>query len=366
MSRDWRDRRNDLIASPRFQAFAARFPLTRRIAARRARQAFDLAAGFVYSQILFACVKLRLFEFLDAGPRSLGDIAAHAGLPKEGAERLVLAAVSLGLVEHRKGRLFGLGVHGAAFLGNPGAMAMVEHHHLLYADLADPVALLKGEARETQLARFWAYATSPAPGAAGDGETRAYSELMDRSQQLVRRDVLDAFPLTRFNLLLDVGGGEGGFAIEALKRTPGLRAMVFDLPSVAARAQARFESLGLAARASALGGDFTAGGLPKGADAVSLVRVLHDHDDEIAMRILVAIREAMAPGGSLIVAEPMAQAKGAEPMGDAYFGLYLLAMGSGRPRSRERVEEMLKLAGFASTRVVRTHRPMMVSVIHAN
>ena len=64
MLRHWRDLRNDLIADPRFQSFAARFFLTRRIAASQARQAFDLAAGFVYSQILLACAELNLFEAL--------------------------------------------------------------------------------------------------------------------------------------------------------------------------------------------------------------------------------------------------------------------------------------------------------------
>jgi demethylspheroidene O-methyltransferase len=365
MSRDWRDRRNDLIASARFQAFAAWFPLTRGIAARRARQAFDLAAGFVYSQILFACVKLRLFELLNAEPRSIADIAREANLPPEGAERLVRAALSLGLLEQRSGGLVGLGVHGAAFLGNPGAMAMVEHHDLLYADLKDPIALLRGEKSETELSRYWAYATAHRPGAVEDAQSRAYSELMDRSQQLVRRDILHAFPVNRFRKLMDVGGGEGGFVIEAMRSAPDLRAIVFDLPPVAARAQKRFEALGLAGRAGAHGGDFSHDALPRGADLISLVRVLHDHDDDLAMRLLRATRAALAPGGTIIVAEPMAEAAGAEPMGDAYFGLYLLAMGSGKPRTPKRISDMLREAGFASIRRVKTHRPMLVSIVQA-
>lgn len=366
MTRDWRDRRNDLIASPRFQAFAAWFPLTRGIAARRARQAFDLAAGFVYSQILFACVKLRLFEYLNTSARSMDDIAAHTNLPASGAERLVRAAISLGLLERRPGGFVGLGVHGAAFLGNPGAMAMVEHHHILYADLQDPVALLRGGVKETALSCYWAYARASEPGAVEDSQSRAYSELMDRSQQLVRRDILSAFPVHKFHTLMDVGGGEGSFAIEALRSAPDLRAIVFDLPSVAARAQARFENMNIAHRASAIGGDFSADELPKGADIISLVRVLHDHDDDLAMRLLRATRAALPPGGTLIVAEPMADASGAEPMGDAYFGLYLLAMGSGEPRSPKRISEMLHEAGFATVQPIRTNRPMLVSMVKAN
>lgn len=366
MSRDWRDRRNDLIASPRFQAFAAWFPLTRAIAGRRARQAFDLAAGFVYSQILFACVKLRVFEFLNEKPRTLEAIARETSLPADGAERLVRAAISLGLLEWRPGDLVGLGVHGAAFLGNPGAMAMVEHHHLLYADLKDPVALLRGENRDTELSRYWAYARAERPGTVEDAQSRAYSELMDRSQQLVRQDILSAFPVDRFKLMMDVGGGEGGFIMEALRSAPNLRGVVFDLPSVAARAQARLDASGLSERARAHGGDFSIDSLPEGADLISLVRVLHDHDDDLAMRLLRATRAALPQGGTLLIAEPMAEAAGAEAMGDAYFGLYLLAMGSGKARSPRRISQMLLDSGFASVRRVKTWRPMLVSIIQAN
>ena len=43
---------------------------------------------------------------------------------------------------------------------------------------------------------------------------------------------------------------------------------------------------------------------------------------------------ALPADGTLLLAEPMAGSRGAEPVGDAYFGFYLLAMGSGRPRTR--------------------------------
>ena len=68
----WSDRfsawRESLTARPAFRAWAARFPLTRPLARRRARELFDLCAGFVYSQVLTACVRLKLFEVLHEAP----------------------------------------------------------------------------------------------------------------------------------------------------------------------------------------------------------------------------------------------------------------------------------------------------------
>ncbi len=365
-ARNWRDWRNDLVASPRFQSFAARFPLTRSVAARQARESFDLAAGFVYSQILLACVELDLFERLRAGPRTLGDLAAEVSLSNAATERLLLAAAALGLVERRASGQFALGLKGAAFLGNPGALAMVAHHRMVYGDIADPVALLRHGPTQGGLAHFWAYARSGARRAIDDERVRDYSALMDASQTLVRSDVLDSCPLDGVRMMMDVGGGEGGFLAAAAQRHGNLRGFVVDLPAVAARAQENFRAQGLDERLSAKGCDFFGEPLPQGADLATLVRVLHDHDDAPAMALLRAIRAALAPGGRLIIAEPMAQAPGAERMGDAYFGFYLLAMGSGRPRPASEIKAMLKQAGFTQIREVRTPRPLLVSAIEAS
>jgi demethylspheroidene O-methyltransferase len=142
----WSDRysalRDRWLSSPRFQRWAADFPLTRGTARRRARALFDVCAGFVYSQILFACVKLRLFDILADGPLTAAQVAGRLALPLDSTQRLLDAAVSLRLLEERAKARFGLGPLGAALVGNPAVGAMIEHHGMLYADLNDPVALL--------------------------------------------------------------------------------------------------------------------------------------------------------------------------------------------------------------------------------
>ena len=143
----WADRltawRESLTARPSFRAWAARFPLTRPLARRRARELFDLCAGFVYSQVLAACVRLKLFEALHEAPAEEHALAARLGLAPEAMKRLLVAAESLRLVRRRADGAWALGELGAAMIGNPGIAAMVEHHAMLYADLADPVALLR-------------------------------------------------------------------------------------------------------------------------------------------------------------------------------------------------------------------------------
>jgi demethylspheroidene O-methyltransferase len=358
----WLGLRDRLLASPRFQRWASRLPLTRPIANRRARELFDITAGFVYSQVLAACVQLRLLEQLAPGPLPLPAIATACGLPQESAARLLAAAAALRLVQERGDECYGLGDLGAALLGNPAVAAMVSHHSALYGDLADPVALLRDRS-SARLARFWPYAGS-AGELAPEEPVAAYSELMATSQALIAEDILDAVSLKRYRRLLDIAGGDGAFCAAALTRWPQLQATVFDLPAVARRARQRFLDAGLDPRGRVQGGNLWRDRLPRGADIATLIRVLHDHDDLAVDALLQSAHQALPAGGRLLIAEPMAATPGAEPMA-AYFGMYLWAMGSGRPRTARELTQRVLGAGFHRCREVPTHRPLLVRVLVA-
>jgi demethylspheroidene O-methyltransferase len=364
----WRDR---VVSSPFCQKWAARVPLFSWIARKRAGQLFDIGAGFVYSQVLFACVKLKVFDIVAAGPMSSAAIAARCGLRPDAAERLSAAAAALQLLQKRgKGKdglpLYGLGVLGASILGNPGYKDIVRHHEMFYADLMDPVALLRGENEPTRLSQYWPYATHDAGRAAiGATDVSAYTDLMAASQGFVSGDILDAYDVSRHCVMMDVGGGDGTFLRAAAGRAPALRLMLFDLPPVAETAGSRFVAAGMADRARCFGGDFQNDVLPEGADLVSLVRVAHDHDDAVVERLFARIFAALPPHGALMVAEPMSGLSGAESMADAYFGFYLLAMGTGRARSSETLSAMLRTAGFQDIRRIPTRRPLLTAMIVA-
>jgi demethylspheroidene O-methyltransferase len=361
----WLRWRNRLLGSPGFQQWASAFPLTRPIARRRARELFDLCAGFVYSQILYACVELDLFEQLAAGPRELAELAPQLGLSPERALRLLKSAESLGLVERLAPGRFALGELGAALLGNGGVAEMVRHHAMLYRDLEDPVGLLRGSGSKTALGAYWAYAGGTPEALEGEG-TRGYTELMGASQGLIAGDVLDAYSLARHRRLLDLGGGNGAFLTAVAARWSHLELWLFDLPPVAEQARSRFEAQGLGGRVQVFGGDLFRDPLPRGADCCSLVRVIHDHDDDRALAILKAARGSLPPEGVLLLAEPMSDTPGAKPIGEAYFGFYLLAMGSGRPRTPAELIAMLGRAGFSRARLVPTRRPLLTRLIIAS
>ena len=174
-----------LAASPRLQDWIGRFPPTRPLARHHAEGLFDLCAGFVYSQVLYAFVAAGLLDALRDGPCSLRELAATAKLPEVSMKRLLRAAVGLGLAAPRSRGRFGLGLRGAALAGNPGTVAMIQHHQMLYSDLADPLALLRGEAMPTQIGQYWSYVAADRPQDLTGEAVASYSDLMAVSQIMI-------------------------------------------------------------------------------------------------------------------------------------------------------------------------------------
>ena len=362
----WLDFQEKCLTSKKFHDFAIRFPLTRPVVRKRQSELFDVVSGFVYSQILASCVELGLFSSpqLKSPGASLEEISEITGLNTDETRRLMDGAVSLRLFQKRHEK-YRLGDLGAALSINKGVLAMIRHHNAFYKDMTDPVDLLKSGRRETNLSRYWDYARNENPKTSGAQQVSAYSELMSESQLMVSHEVLASFNFSSFSKLLDVGGGQGTFLSCVAEAYPELELMLFDLPEVAKRAEQRFSEHNLSTRAICHGGSFFEDDLPKGADIISLVRILHDHDDEPVNKILSAAYKALEKGGQLIVCEPMSTGGSAHRISDAYFNFYLYAMGSGRPRTPAYLESMIKNAGFTHIRQEKVRAPLITSILVA-
>jgi demethylspheroidene O-methyltransferase len=334
--------RNRLLTDPKFIAFAQRFVLTRPVARRKSLELFDLLAGFSYSQVLFACVELKLFE--QAGS-TIAELAATTGLTKGKTDTLVRAAVALGLLDW-DGQTIILGPHGAALVAQPWIMRFVEHHKHFYRDLEDPVALLRGNFAPNGLRAYWAYDD---PGK----DRTAYSALMAASQEAVSGQILDAYDMSRHRAVLDVGGGTGAFLKAAGARHPHLALNVFDLPAV--------ESSN--ANITRFSGDFRHDLFPQGMDLITVIRVVHDHDDDSVLQLFRNIRRACQKDTVLLIAEPFAGNKATAAVTDAYFNMYFAAMGQGRTRTPEQIAELAANAGFSSLKSWPTGMPLITGVL---
>ena len=362
----WKDQQ---IAKRGFQRLAASLPLVRGISKARANDVFDLMAGFVYSQLLLACVQVDLFKKLADGPKTKEELARLIPLPMKGLERLLLGAESLELLELRSHQRFGLGRLGAPLVGNDALCSMILHHAALYEDLRDPLALLGGSSQKKNLERYWPYITEQDEElkSLSDSEKVAeYSQLMSDSLPLVADEVIDAYDFSRHVRHLDIGGGQGTFLRLVAPGAPALQMQLFDLPGVAKLASEQFAQQPISNQVECFGGNFFEDNLPQGADLVTLIRVIFDHDDARVLKLLRQIRKNLPKGGTLLIAEPMADTPEIPAMGQAYFGMYLLAMGRGKPRSTKEIKDLLVAAGFTAFSTVKTKMAINAQVILAS
>ena len=144
--------------------------------------------------------------------------------------------------------------------------------------------------------------------------------------------------------------------IGILKANLSLRGIVFDQPAAIERAREQIEQHGLAARCTAMGGDFFKE-VPAGGDAYILKHVIHDWDDERAAAILKSCRRLMGPRSKLLVVEgvyPSRIDNSAEGRGAASNDVNMLVGTGGLQRSQAEFETLYDAAGFKLTRIVST------------
>ncbi len=353
---------NRLVSRPGFQAWASRFPLTRRVARADGQALFDIVQGFVASQALMALVELDVFRRLRGGAQDAAQLGRACDIPVQRMGVLLQSGAALGLLKRQRGGRYALARKGAALLGVPGLEAMIRHHKAFYDDLRDPVALLRGP-ESTNLSAFWPYVFG-AQGDVPDDVAQTYSDLMAQSQTLVAEDTLRSVSLKDVRHLMDIGGGTGAF-LRAVGMQASCDMTLFDLPAVVPGATERFASAGLSDRVRVVSGSFRDDPLPVGADAISLIRVLYDHADDTVMALLRKVYSTLPPSGRLIISEPMSGGARPERSGDVYFAFYTMAMQTGRTRAAADIAAMCAEAGFVDIQCPKSPRPYVTRVISA-
>jgi demethylspheroidene O-methyltransferase len=357
----WRGWFARLVAKPEFQRFAAKLPFSGKLVQRDGAEIFDILQGFVASQVLLALIELEVLQDLLQGPASPEELSRTRRIPEDRMEALLQAGAALRLLKRGGKGHFGLARRGGAILGVPGLTDMIRHNTAFYKDMANPVSILRGEG-DTNLAQFWPYVLGQGADVPRD-DAKRYSDLMAKSQVLVAEDTLRAVSLRGGKTMMDVGGGSGVFVSAALSRHKHLRATLVDLPEVIPTAESRLAQAGLLDRVTLHPGSFRDAPLPKGADNISLIRVLYDHDDATVRDLLAKAYDALPRGGRLIVSEPMAGGARPERAGDVYFAFYTMAMGTGRARSPERIAALCGQAGFECGAMPAVRRPYVTRVL---
>ncbi len=163
--------------------------------------------------------------------------------------------------------------------------------------------------------------------------------------------VAQAFDLSSFHRLVDLGGASGHLAQAIHAHYPTIECVVFDLPVVAE------EFPGVIA------GNFFTDPLPR-ADLYSLGRILHDWGEEKISLLLRRIFAALPNGGALLVAEKILEEDPPGPVPGQMQSLNMLICTEGRERTLSQYRALLDDAGFTGIEGRRTGTLLDVILAH--
>lgn len=325
-----------------------------------------MAGGFPVARALYVAAKLGVADLLGEGAKSSADLAAATGthapslervmrllacagvFAEDGSRRFALTPLSMPLQTNRAGSLRDLVVH-----------QLGEEAYQAWGELMESVRTGVTAFDRAFGVGVWEYRTHHPEYAA------LFDAAMSNFSGVHVDAVLEAYPFSAFRRVADLGGGVGKLLVALLSAHPGMDGVLFDLPHVAEGARERIASAGLADRCEVLGGDIFAG-VPEGADAYVLSRVIHDWDDARALAILRNCRRAMPRDGRLLLIERILPAR-AEPSATVrsllVSNLMMMVMNGGGERTEEEYRALLRAAGFAPAKVTPTRTA--VSVIEA-
>jgi hypothetical protein len=314
----------------------------------------QLATGFMHTAALFTVAKLDIAGLLANGPRPVSELAEATRSDQDALYRVLRMLASAGVFTETAPRKFALSPAAEPLRSDaPGSMRNVviwmcnRFHFHVWAELPYSVATGK-PAMEHVYGKpgFDALVEMP--------ETfREFNQAMSEFSAVLAPAVLEVYNFSGIGTLMDVAGGHGATLCEILNRYPAMKGVLFDLESVVEGARERLHAV-MNGRCRIAAGDFFKH-IPAGADAIYMQHIIHDWDDEPALKILENCRRALdgAKNARLLVVDSVIP-EGPEPHFAKMLDIEMLLMPGGRERTEREWRDLFARAGFEITRIVPT------------
>ncbi|HEX7288574.1 MAG TPA: methyltransferase [Candidatus Angelobacter sp.] len=321
----------------------------------------QLATGYIASISIYIAANLGIADLLAGGPKPVSDLAAATGSHEDRLYRVLRALASVGVFAEVAPRQFALTPAGAALRTgtqdsiHPMALWISDPFHFrVYAELLHTVKT--GEITFDHIYGKPVFEYMPQ----NREESDVFEHAMTWFSNWVVPTVLEAYDFSGVETLLDVAGGRGALIRGILKKYPQMKGMAVDLEHVIEAAKQYPENKALGDRCRFQPADFFAA-VPNDADAIIMKSIIHDWDDEPAVKILKNCRKALAgkTNAKVLLVEAVLT-PGNDPHLGKLLDLEMMAMPGGRERTEQEFRKLLAAAGWSLTRVVPTKSPLCV------
>jgi hypothetical protein len=312
-----------------------------------ARRLLALLGGKWVAAALSAAASLGIADALHAAPRAPHELAVLLACDEGMLTRLLRVLAGEGVVSQGLDGAYGLTDMGALLrTGELGELARFVGSPFAW----DPWSSLDRavRSRESAFALHHGHALFPYLDAHPE-DARVYHAAVDAFTRKQAQALGDAFDFQSVTRVADVGGGRGTLLVELLSRFPHLRGVLVERSAAASIARTRFTDAGLAARCDVHEGDFFEA-LPH-AEVCVVKHVVHNWDDDHAVRLLAGCARAVGAEGVVLVVEGLLL-PGDRKDATRLLDLEMLALcGPGKERTKPEMRRLLFAAGL---RLVRT------------
>ncbi len=304
----------------------------------------QLASGLWTSRAVWAAAREKIADAVPEDGVAIKDLAAQKGLLPDRLKRLLRTLSSVGvfavgdddIVRHTDASLLLRSGEAGSLRAFVESVFGGEHYAafgVIDEILREPIS---GFEKACGAPAFDYYAAHPEAGALFAQAMSDFTGPIDAA--------VSAYDFPPFETAVDVGGSLGSLARKVIAQRPGARAIVFDLPDTAARAENAWRGAADADRLTAVGGDFFKA-VPDGGDLYLLKFILHDWNDDQCVQILNNIRSAMKPDATLCILELVLPDDGS-PHPGWFMDLNMMANTDGRERTLSEYDGLLGEAGF--------------------
>jgi predicted transcriptional regulator len=320
----------------------------------------ELMTGHWVAQMIFAVTKLGVPDALGAKALAPEAIAQRVGANAAYLRRVLRALASVGVfAEDARGR-FKLTPLGQTLRNKPGSvrdfalMIVAPYNYRSWERLTEAV-------REGQTA-FDLEFGKPIFDYLRDhpDDDRQFSASMASISGAENDAIARAYPFGKLGTLVDVGGAHGHLLATILRKHKRLRGVLFDQPQVVSSAASSgfVTAPGVRERCSMEGGSFFER-VPAGADAYLMKYIIHDWDDAKCERILANCRDAMAPGGRVLVVDRVIR-PGNGPDWSKWLDINMLVGPGGQERTLPEFSALFARAGLKLAKAHKTQSPLTV------
>ncbi|MGH8093467.1 MAG: methyltransferase family protein [Chthoniobacterales bacterium] len=313
------------------------------------RRLLEMAWGYAPPMILSAAVQNRIFDLLESGPKTAAEISAQSGASRRGVRAIMNALTALELLFKDENERYSLTPESATFLvrGKPGFIGGFMQH-------GD--TLIPKWVRLTEIVR----SGKPAMAVNQEGDGSEFFESFVEDLFPIgypsARALAGAFPEAK--RVLDLAAGSGVWSIPCAQNSKEVRVTAIDWPGVLSATRRMTERLGVARQYEFVGGDLGTVDFGSGYDLATLGQILHSEGRARSRELLGKVFRALTPGGTIAIAEFLANDDRSGPPLAMLFAVNMLVnTEEGDTFTIPEISQWLTEAGFGEVRTMEVPAP---------